>query len=326
MISAIMIWPLLKHPEEQTSQSETFLTEDYLGDGTQLILPIPTQLNLDEQKIILGEKLFADPRLSEIGFSCATCHPPTNAGMDGLETSLISNGGFDTKNTPTVFNSGFNAMQLWNGEAETLEHQLNMVIQNTEHMNSSWSKILSRLQQDDSYIKSFNRSYSDGINQKNITHALITYERSLTTPNSDFDRYLRGNESAITARQIKGFQLFQDYGCISCHQGVNVGGNLLARFGIFESHLSKKETLTEYDYGRISYTKKLKDKFVFRVPSLRNVTQTAPYFHDGSVATLPEAIKIMAKVQLDIDLPDEDISLIESFLKSLRGFYKGKML
>ena len=321
-----MIWPLLEHPEEQPSQSETFLTEEYLGDGTQLILPIPTQLNLDEQKVLLGEKLFADSRLSETGFSCVTCHHPANAGMDGLELSLIAGGGFDTKNTPTVFNSGFNAMQLWNGRAETLETQLNRVIKNPGHMNSSWPAIMSKLQQDDSYITSFNRSYPDGMNQQNITHALITYERSLTTPDSDFDRYLRGNENAITADQLKGFQLFQDYGCISCHQGVNVGGNLFVKFGIFESHLSKKETLTEYDYGRFSYTKQSKDKFVFRVPSLRNVSQTSPYFHDGSVATLPEAIKIMAKVQLDIDLPDEDIRLIESFLISLRGFYKGKML
>ncbi|MCP4076308.1 MAG: c-type cytochrome [Gammaproteobacteria bacterium] len=321
-----MIWPLIEKPDKQFSQNKTFLTESYLGDGTQAILPIPIQLNLDEQKIRLGEKLFADPRLSGNGFSCATCHSLTNAGMDGLETSIIISGGFDTKNTPTVFNSGFNAMQLWNGEAETLENQLNMVIQNPEHMGSSWPVITSKLQADDSYVKSFNLSYSDGINQKNITNALISYERSMTTPNSDFDRYLRGNESAISARQLKGFQLFQDYGCISCHQGVNVGGNLFARFGIFENHLSKKGALTDYDYGRFNYTRQPKDKFVFRVPSLRNVSRTAPYFHDGSVATLPEAIKIMAKVQLDIDLPDEDISLIESFLISLRGFYKGKML
>jgi len=154
----------------------------------------------------------------------------------------------------------------------------------------------------------------------------VTFERSLITPNSDFDLYLRGNTDAITAEQKIGFQLFQDYGCISCHQGINLGGNLFARFGIFLANLSLKDNLTDYDYGRYSYTKKQQDMFLFRVPSLRNVAVTAPYFHDGSARTLKDAISTMARLQLDIILPKKDVDSIEAFLIGLTGEYKGKKL
>lgn len=243
-----------------------------------------------------------------------------------MPLSNTFNGGFDVVNTPTVFNSGFNAMQLWNGAAASLELQLERVIHNPKHMDSSWPLIMSRLQERKDYLQLFNKIYPDGLTRENIANAITTYERSLITPDADFDRYLRGDQMAITDQQKRGYQLFQRYGCISCHQGINVGGNLLARFGIYENGLSKKEQLTTYDYGRYTYTNVKEDKFVFRVPSLRNVTKTAPYFHDGSANTLTDAISTMARVQLNIVIPDDDIKLIESFLHSLSGEYRGKTL
>ena len=306
--------------------NQGFQLESFLGDGSSPILPIPLSLDLDPEIVTLGEKLFADPILSSTGFSCLSCHPINRAGVDGLPLSVISGGGYDTKNTPTVFNSAFNALQLWNGRLQTLEQQIDGVIHNPQHMNNSWPSIIDALLQDQGYSREFDRLYPDGLTSSNIMDAIATYERSLITPNADFDRFLRGDSNAITSEQKQGYKLFTEYGCISCHQGINIGGNLFARFGIFENHLSAKNQLTDYDYGRYSYTRDNSDKFVFRVPSLRNVAVTAPYFHDGSANTLPDAIRTMAQVQLDLLLSDEDVTSIELFLYSLTGEYRGEKL
>ncbi|MBC8212815.1 MAG: c-type cytochrome [Gammaproteobacteria bacterium] len=303
-----------------------FQLENYLSDGSSPILPIPLSLDLDPQIVALGERLFADPLLSSSGFSCLSCHPVTRAGVDGLQLSMISGGGFDSKNTPTVFNSAFNALQLWNGRLQTLEQQIDGVIHNPQHMNNSWPNIIKALLQDQDYSRAFDSLYPNGLTSSNIMDAIATYERSLITPNADFDRFLWGERDAITAEQKQGYKLFTEYGCISCHQGINVGGNLFARFGIFENHLPRNKPLTEYDYGRYSYTGDNRDKFVFRVPSLRNVAVTAPYFHDGSASTLSDAIRTMAHIQLDLLLSDEDIASIESFLTSLTGEFRGVKL
>jgi len=313
-----------EHQHRELKQG--FQLENLLGDGSSPILPIPLSLDLDPQIVALGEKLFADPLLSSTGFSCASCHPINRAGVDGIPLSVISGGGFDSKNTPTVFNSAFNALQLWNGSLQTLEQQIDGVIHNPLHMKNTWPRIINALLQDQDYSRAFDSLYPDGLTSNNIMDAIATYERSLITPNADFDRYLRGETAAITAEQKQGYKLFTEYGCISCHQGINIGGNLFARFGIFENHLSSKSPLTEYDYGRYSYTGNNSDKFVFRVPSLRNVAVTAPYFHDGSADTLSDAIRTMAHVQLDLLLSDEDIASIETFLYSLTGEYRGEKL
>lgn len=322
-IIALILWPFINGRDKQLPITESLLTERFLGDGTPAIVPIPENLELDPLKVKLGKKLFFDTRLSNNGFSCATCHPVDRGGMDGLKLSMINGGGFDVKNTPTVFNSGFNSMQHWNGEIDSLEQQVARVILDPQHMNSSWQLIISRLQKDAGVMQQFRSIYANGLSVDNIMNALATYERSLITPGADFDRYLRGDMDAITPDQKKGYALFQQYGCISCHQGINVGGNLLAKFGIFKSHQERKKELTEYDFGRYLYTRNSRDKFVFRVPSLRNVSSTAPYFHDGSAATLRDAIRIMARIQLGITLADHEIGLIESFLHSLSGQYNG---
>ncbi|MBC8412560.1 cytochrome-c peroxidase [bacterium] len=207
LFAILMIWPLLQQDGIEANSKHSVLTEDYLGDGSSPIIPIPLSMDLDQGKIELGEQLFNDPILSSNGFSCASCHPLSSAGMDGLKLSLTSSGGSDQMNTPTVFNSGFNALQLWNGKVDTLEQQTHNVIHNPQHMNASWPRILDRLQLNPHYLKQFNALYADGLNSDNIINAIVTFERSLITPNADFDQYLRGNMEAITNDQKKGYCL-----------------------------------------------------------------------------------------------------------------------
>ena len=326
IFSALLLWPFLNQKANVTPETSGFFTEQLLGDGKESILPIPQSLDLDARKVVLGELLFSDPRLSTTGFSCKTCHDLESSGADGLKVSRTSNQSDDLKNTPTIFNSGFNSLQHWNAEFETLEDQLHASLHNPLHMNNSWSNLVETLKEDINYVQTFQSIYSSTIDQHNITDAIVTFERSLITPNADFDRYLNGDPDALTQQQKKGYQLFNDYGCITCHQGINIGGNLFTKLGIFEHHEAHNKTLSKYDYGRYLYTSDKNDLFVFRVPSLRNVAVTAPYFHDGQAETLYEAIEHMGHEQLDIQLSVEDIEFIENFLNSLTGEYRGRKL
>lgn len=326
IFTALLLWPFLNQKANVTPEISGFLTEHLLGDGKESILPIPQNLALDTRKVVLGELLFSDPRLSTTGFACITCHPIDASGTDGLKVSRTASKSDDIKNTPTIFNSGFNSLQHWNAEFESLQEQLNATLHNPLQMNNNWSKLIETLKKDIDYVQAFQSIYSSPINQHNITDAMITFERSLITPNADFDRYLNGQLDALTEKQKKGYQLFNDYGCITCHQGINIGGNLYTKAGIFEHHEDHNKTLTKYDYGRYLYTSDKKDLFVFRVPSLRNVAVTAPYFHDGQTETLYEAIEHMGHEQLDIQLSTDDIELIEDFLNSLTGEYRGRKL
>lgn len=325
-IFTISAWALGNGREHKPLPSASLLNEDILGNGTAAIVPIPENLDLDPMKIALGKKLFNDTRISGNGFSCSTCHPVERAGMDGLKVAITTDSGVGVKNTPTIFNSGFNAMQHWNGEIESLEKQIVDVIQKPGQMNTSWQLVISVLQSDPDYTRQFNLSYDNGITTDNIINSLATYERSLYTPNSNFDKYLRGDFYAITPEQKKGYQLFQQHGCITCHQGINVGGNMFAKFGIFSHRQLELKDASTYEPGRFLYTKSEKDRSVFRVPGLRNSEHTAPYFHDGSAQTLFDAIKIMGSIQLDIELPEQEIKFIEKFLHSLSGEYQGKSL
>ena len=324
-IALLIIWPL-QQTEDLPTTSDSLLNVDILGDGSELARPIPESVELDAAKLALGERLFNDAGISGNGFSCNTCHQLDNGGIDRLPRSLVTGGGFDEMNTPTIFNVALNSLQTWTGEFTDLESQLDMVVNNSKHFAASWPEIIQRLQQDDAYRAAFKQIFAGVISRRTISAAITTFERSLLTPNADFDRYLRGDSQALNETQLKGYRLFKSYGCISCHQGINLGGNLLARFGIYKDGLTDKSTLTPFDYGRYNITGKERDKFVFRVPSLRNVAVTAPYFHNGSTATLGDAIKIMARIQLNVDMPQQDISLIASFLNALTGEYRGKRL
>lgn len=291
------------------------------------IKPIPLKIELDEKKVKLGDKLFHDVRLSHDNtISCATCHKLTAGGTDHLPCSVGIRGTIGHLNAPTVFNSGFNFKQFWDGRAETLEAQIDGPTHNKGEMGSSWSEIIGKLEREPDYVTTFNALYAEGITHHNIKEAIATFERSLYTPNSRFDQFLRG-DNVLTSEEKEGYRRFKTLGCISCHQGVNVGGNMFQAFGIMGDYFGqRKKNIVSSDLGRFNVTGDEKDKHVFKVPGLRNVAITAPYFHDGSAQTLEEAIIIMGKYQLGRHLSTEDVTFIVKFLKTLTGEYQGKPL
>jgi cytochrome c peroxidase len=226
-------------------------------------------------------------------------------------------------NTPTVFNAGFNQYQMWSGRVALLEQQIDDVINNDKHMNSSWPAILQRLRRHDVYPALFADIYADGISVPAIQDALATFERSLITPDSAFDRYLRGDKQAISSEQKEGFRLFKDYGCISCHQGINLGGNVRALLGVF---IERTKPGSDARGGSAEVELPQSEVNIYRAPPLRNVARTAPYFHNGSIANLHEAVIVMARSQLGRDMPAEHADKIVAFLDSLTGEYRGKPL
>jgi cytochrome c peroxidase len=291
------------------------------------IQPIPQKVSLDTGIVELGEKLFKDSRMSEKGVSCTSCHNINMAGDDGLKVSIDIRGGNDSMNTPTVFNVSLNPLLTWYGRRITLEQQLEDVLANVKHMGGNWDNILLRLAKDPFYKNRFEQLFTDGLTRDNVKHAIASFERSLITPDSPFDHYLRGDDSAISSEQKTGYGLFKQYGCVACHQGINIGGNVNARLGIFLNPFAKQEkdsAQAQFNLGRYNLTGSDNDKHVFRVPSLRNVAKTAPYFHVGNIKSLEKAVKFMAKYQLGREICDEDARSIAEFLRSLTGRYNGR--
>ena len=283
------------------------------------IHPLP-KVKLDPAKVDLGRRLFHDPRLSrDDSLSCASCHHLDKGGDDQQRVSTGVGGAQGRINAPTVLNSGFNFSQFWDGRAASLEEQIDGPVEEPIEMGSKWSDVIAKLRQDPGYQSAFTTLYpGDGIQRHTIKDAIATFERSLVTP-SRFDKYLLGDADAISADEKKGYGLFKSYGCVACHQGANIGGNMYQYFGVMGNYFEDRGNITEADYGRYNVTGKEKDRFKFRVPSLRNVALTAPYFHDGSAQTLHEAVAVMAKYQLGRNLPDQDLNLIVTFLESLTG-------
>lgn len=289
--------------------------------------PLPLSVDLDKRVIALGEKLFHEVRLSgNDTISCASCHGLNTGGVDNRFRSIGVNGGVGGVNAPTVFNSGFNFVQFWDGRAPTLEAQIDGPVNNPLEMASDWNKVIGKLQRDKSYLKEFAALYRDGITQANIKTAIATFERSLVTPNSRFDRFLRGDQTALTEQEQNGFDLFRDYGCASCHQGINLGGNMFEKMGLMGDYFTDRGNVTEADNGRFNVNHLQHSQHEFRVPSLRNIALTSPYFHDGNAQTLEQAVAIMAKYQLGRSMPQQDLAAIVAFLKSLTGEYQGKPL
>ncbi len=291
------------------------------------ILPIPFIIELDQRKVSLGERLFNDPMLSHNNqMSCAQCHQLSQGGDDGLARSITNTGKADTINSPTVFNSVFNFRQTWRGAFKTLEAQAEGDLKNSRHAATSWKELLPKLGKNKDYIDTFNSIYRPGITRETVLDAIATYEKSLITPNSRFDQYLRGDDNALSYDEMYGYRLFKYYGCIACHQGVNAGGNVFQKFGLFDNYFEHRGYITKADYGLMNVTGNEKDKFVFRVPALRNIAVTGPYLHDGSIDKLKDVISIMARFQLGVNIPDEHVSNIEKFLHTLTGEYKGQSL
>jgi cytochrome c peroxidase len=295
--------------------------------STEPIAPIPLLVSLDAKRVALGERLFRDPRLSGDGSrSCATCHPLDKGGMDGAARAMATDGRAQLRNTPTLFNVGFNFAFNWDGATTSLEAHAERLLANPAIMNAQWPALLTRLRADAEYPALFSAAFPQALTQANVLSALATFERSLATPNARIDRYLRGQTQALTTEELQGYRLFKSYGCIACHQGVNVGGNLFQKFGVFQSPGTLGVAEEQADIGRYRVTSIERDRGVFRVPSLRNVALTAPYFHDGRAPTLEVAVDIMGRVQLGREIAAADIQSIVCFLHTLSGEYAGQAL
>jgi len=293
----------------------------------EALKPLPTVPVLDSAKVELGRQLFNEPRLSVNNtLSCASCHRLASGGADDKPFSI----GFDGKpvqiNTPSVLNASLNFKQFWNGRVDTLQAQVEQVVISPVEMGSDWKTVVQKLSDVPAYQSAFKQAYPDGVTVDNVQNALATYERTLLTPNSRFDQYLLGNTEILTIEEKYGYQRFKDYGCIACHQGVNIGGNMFQKFGVMGDYFKARGNPVESDLGRYLLTLDEEDRHVFKVPSLRNVAVTAPYFHDASAKTLEAAVDVMFKYQLGRNPSQEDKDLIIQFLKTLTGEWAGKPL
>ncbi len=298
-----------------------------LAQVNEPIKPIPLEMKLDERKVSLGEKLFFDKRVSEDGtIACFACHGYNTGGADRTPLSKGIRGQQGDVNAPSIFNLAFNSRYSWDGRNESLEDQIKKLMVNPKVMGTTWEKLTARLNGQADYAELFKSVFGEPATAKNIAEAIVAFERSLFTPNARFDKFLRGDKTAITEDEQRGYQKFKAYGCIACHQGVNVGGNMFQVFGVMGDYFKKRGNITTADLGRFNQTKNEADKHVFRVPSLRNVALTPPYFHDGSAATLDDAVDIMFQYQLGRPAPKGDKELIIKFLRTLTGEFKGKPL
>ena len=274
-------------------------------------------MDVDPKKVALGKDLFFDPILSQDGtVSCASCHIISEGGDDGLQFSVGIDGQLGNINAPTVLNAVFNFRQFWDGRAADLQEQAAGPIENPIEMGNTFEDLIETLN-NTPYKDRFLKIYKEGITKNSITDAIAEYEKTLITPNSPFDRYLRGEKNALTQQQKEGYELFKLKGCIACHHGVNIGGNMYSKFGVFRD--TKSSSL-----GRYNVTHKERDKYLFKVPTLRNIAQTAPYFHDGRTYSLKEAVLIMTQYQLGRKISDEEVDKIVAFLHSLSGSVKEK--
>jgi cytochrome c peroxidase len=275
-------------------------------------------------KTVLGQALFFDPILSSTGtVACSSCHRLAEGGDDGETKSKGANGALQEFNTPTIYNVARNFRLNWRGNVRRLEDQVERILLHPNVMGTTWVELLQKLKTGAKYKDQFTRAYGSGPDRETILDALARYQRTLLTPNSRFDRFLRHEPGALTEQERQGYELFKSYGCASCHQGENIGGNLFQKFGVFAG---PEHTKSPSDLGRFWDTARESDKYVFRVPSLRNVAVTAPYFHDGSVQSLDDAVRVMSQFQLGRDLPNDDVTKIVSFLRSLTGEFQGQPL
>ena len=289
--------------------------------------PLPDVVIHNSVQVELGRQLFNDTRLSaNNSVSCASCHHLEKGGADDKPFSTGFNGAPLGINTPSVLNASLNFKQFWNGRADSLEAQIEEVVQSPVEMGNTWKAVIDTLSRDPDYRATFARSYPDGVTAANAQNALASYERTLLTPNSRFDLYLKGNTDILTLNEKYGYQRFKQYGCIACHQGVNIGSNMYQKFGVMSDYFKARGNPAEADLGRYLVTRDEADRNVFKVPSLRNVALTAPYFHDGSARTLDEAVSVMFTYQLGRTPSAQDKLLIIEFLKTLTGELRGKPL
>ena len=280
------------------------------------IQPLQPAKVTDPAKVELGKKLWFDPRLSRSGFiSCNSCHNLSMGGSDNVAASIGDRWQKGGINSPTVLNSGLSIAQFWDGRAKDLAAQAGGPIANPIEMASTHDAAVATLQSIPGYVKEFKSVYKvDAIDIQQVTDALATFEATLVTPNSRFDQWLKGDKKAITDVELKGYQLFKSSGCVACHNGPAVGGTMFMKMGVVEEYKTNHPA-----EGRSAVTGNAIDRFTFKVPTLRNVELTYPYFHDGAAKTLTEAVDIMGRLQLGRVYSKEENAQIVAFLKTLTG-------
>lgn len=307
----------------------------YYNDGLsgeragEPVRPIIAKDDTDARKVKLGFDLYHDTRLSvDNTVSCATCHGLNTGGVDNLQYSKGVENNMGGVNAPTTYNAVYNFVQFWDGRAKTLAEQaagppLNPV----EMASASFDEIIAKLAQDENYVAEFNALYADGITEANITNAIEEFERTLVTPNSQFDKWLLGDNEALTADELHGYDLFKANNCATCHIGANLGGESYELMGLRQHYFEARGlALTEEDNGRFKQTQDERDRHRFKVPGLRNIELTWPYYHDGTRQTMDKAVRDMAKYQCDVELSDAEAASIVAFLRTLTGEYQGKKL
>jgi cytochrome c peroxidase len=296
----------------QLSPSPSKLTSHASTSGVTVaqepITPVPDAVITDLPKVRLGERLFRDTRLShDNSRSCATCHDLQkngasatirDVGLDGVKLPL---------NTPTIFNATLNFRLGWEGKLQTLGSDIKAALDSPQIMATSFDEVLQKLNADPGVRREFTMVYGRRPDVENVVDAIVSFEQTLLTPGSRFDRWLGGDAAALSAEELDGYRLFKSLGCVSCHQGVNIGGNLFQRHGIFRPLASPQPE-------------------ILRVPSLRNVATTPPYFHDGSAPTLDDAVRKMGAAQLNSTLTDQQVTAIVAYLQTLTGQYRGAVV
>jgi cytochrome c peroxidase len=279
-------------------------------DGNSLaeepITPVPEPPTIDPLKTRLGERLFGDPRLShDNSRSCLSCHDLGTSGASTKSQDVGLDGSMLPLNTLTLFNATLSFRFGWEGKLRTLEADVKATLENPRIMASSLAEVVEKFAADPDMLREFMAAYGGGPDAANIVDAIVSFERTLVTPGSRFDRWLAGDDAALSTGELEGYRLFKSLGCVSCHQGVNIGGNLFERHGIFHPLASPKPE-------------------ILRVPSLRNVATTPPYFHDGSAQTLDDAVRKMGLAQLNATLTDQQVQAIVAYLQTLTGNYRGR--
>ncbi|MGB6138017.1 MAG: cytochrome-c peroxidase [Shewanella sp.] len=289
------------------------ISTSYASEPIEVIKPA---VITNPEKVELGKMLFFEPRLSMSGYiSCNSCHNLSLGGVDALPTSVGHNWQEGPINSPTVLNADYMLAQFWDGRAADLKEQAGGPINNPKEMGYTHELAVDTIRSMPAYIARFKGVYgSNDINIDRITDAIAVFEKTLVTPNSPFDKYLEGDQKAISAEALAGYQLFKSKGCVSCHNGPAVGGTMYMKMGLVKPFHTNNPA-----EGRKGVTGKEADKFVFKVPTLRNIELTYPYFHDGSVWGLEEAVNTMADIQLGQKMSSEEISQMVEFLKTLTG-------
>ncbi|MEJ2393770.1 MAG: cytochrome-c peroxidase [Candidatus Thiodiazotropha sp.] len=280
------------------------------------IQPIKPVQNINLGMVELGKKLYFDPRLSKSGFiSCNSCHNLSMGGTDNLKTSIGHNWQQGPINAPTVLNSSLNVAQFWDGRAADLKAQAGGPIENPGEMAFSHTLAVSLLESIPEYVMEFKQVFgSETVTIDEVTDAIAEFEKTLVTPNARFDRWLLGDKDALSQEELAGYQLFKDSGCVACHNGEAVGGNSFQKMGIVEPYQTNSSA-----EGLSAVTGKDGDRFKFKVPTLRNVEMTYPYFHDGEAGTLTEAVDVMGRLQLGKKFTTKENAQIVAFLKTLTG-------